>query len=122
MKQITLSLIFTSIAMQSGIAIAQPNNSQDMAMDTMKNMPMAKQTISNAYKATGIVKKIDTANGTITLAHQAIPDLNWPAMTMGFGVADKKLLDKIKPGEAVQFSLKEISKGKYAIIELKEIK
>lgn len=37
------------------------------------------------------------------LAHDPIPSTNWPAMTMGFGVTDKAMLDKVKPGDKVQF-------------------
>jgi Cu(I)/Ag(I) efflux system membrane protein CusA/SilA len=42
-----------------------------------------------------------------------------PAMTMEFEVADKKMLDNLKPGAKVQFEFKEKSKGKYVVTDIK---
>jgi Cu(I)/Ag(I) efflux system protein CusF len=55
------------------------------------------------YKAVGTVKKIDAAAGRVTLAHEAIPSLKWPAMTMGFGVKDKALFGKLAPEKKIEF-------------------
>lgn len=55
------------------------------------------------YKATGSVKNINKAAGKVTIAHDAIPELHWPAMTMSFGVADRKLLDELSAGKKVDF-------------------
>lgn len=54
----------------------------------------------------GVVKAIDTANGTITLKHEAIPSIQWPAMTMTFKVASPDLLKKAKVGDKVKFGLR----------------
>ena len=59
---------------------------------------------------TGVVKSIDPAAGSITLEHGPVKSLNWPAMTMGFKVKDKKLLDSLKPGDRVQFSVEQSGK------------
>ncbi len=53
----------------------------------------------------GIVKAIDTGKGTITLQHQAITAIGWPAMTMTFKAAPLALLQKAKVGEQVRFTL-----------------
>lgn len=53
----------------------------------------------------GVVKAIDTANGTITLQHEAIASIQWPAMTMTFKVASPDLLKTVKVGDKVQFGL-----------------
>jgi Cu(I)/Ag(I) efflux system protein CusF len=55
----------------------------------------------------GVVKKVDRQNLRITLAHEAIPALNWPAMTMAFAVADQALLEGVKPGDKVSFELRD---------------
>ena len=55
------------------------------------------------YKATGAVKRVDKSAGKVTIAHDAIADLNWPAMTMQFGVSDRKLLGEMAPGRKVDF-------------------
>ncbi len=60
-------------------------------------------TASAVYKSTGSVKSVNKAAGKVTIAHEAIPDLHWPAMTMQFGVADKKLLDELAAGRKIDF-------------------
>lgn len=63
----------------------------------------------------GRVNKIDAGAATLNLTHEAIPALKWPAMTMDFHVADKKLLAGVKPGQAVTFGLAKDPAGGYAI-------
>jgi Cu(I)/Ag(I) efflux system membrane protein CusA/SilA len=40
-----------------------------------------------------------------------------PAMTMGFDVADKKMLDPVKPGDKVRFHV-EVVQGKPTVTHL----
>lgn len=51
----------------------------------------------------GEVRKVDPANGKLTLKHGEIKHLDMPGMTMVFNVADKALLAKLKPGDKVRF-------------------
>ena len=60
---------------------------------------------AGTVEGVGVVKKIDAKAGTVTLAHDPIKALNWPAMVMPFKVADKALLAKMKPGAKVRFQL-----------------
>ena len=53
----------------------------------------------------GVVQSIDTAGGRVTIAHEPIKELNWPAMTMGFKVSDPTLLQSVKAGNKVEFML-----------------
>ena len=66
-----------------------------------KNMPCANQTA----QGTGVVEAIDTAKGTITIKHQAIASIHWPAMTMTFKADPPNLLKDVKVGEKVNFTL-----------------
>jgi len=59
---------------------------------------------SKAIEGTGVVQSIDAAKDTITLAHEAIPALNWPAMTMPFRMAADIERD-VAVGEKVTFEL-----------------
>lgn len=56
-------------------------------------------------KGVGTVTAIETAAGTITLDHGAIPEAGWPPMTMGFK-ADPALLTGVAVGDKVAFDLK----------------
>ncbi|MBI5751585.1 MAG: efflux RND transporter periplasmic adaptor subunit [Hydrogenophilales bacterium] len=53
----------------------------------------------------GKVAEIDVKAGRITLAHEAIPALKWPAMTMEFKVRDPKTIGALKANDAVEFEL-----------------
>ncbi|MDI4635241.1 efflux RND transporter periplasmic adaptor subunit [Pelomonas sp. V22] len=54
------------------------------------------------YNAKGRITEI--GRGELTLSHEAIPDLRWPAMTMGFKLANPGLLPELKVGQTVRFS------------------
>ena len=57
------------------------------------------------HQATAVVKDVDAANGKVTLAHEPVKSLKWPAMTMGFAVKDKMLFDKLTVGKKVKVEL-----------------
>ena len=64
------------------------------------------------------VKKIDLQKSLIVLKHGDIPNLAMPAMTMGFDVADKKMLMGLKVGQKVRFQAAMVG-GKATVTELK---
>ena len=70
------------------------------------------------HQTFGVVRKIDLANGKITLRHGPIPALGMGAMTMNYRVRDKALLDGLKAGDTVEFSAKQID-GAYTVTSLK---
>ncbi len=55
----------------------------------------------------GEVRKIDLSAKKITLKHGEIKNLDMPPMTMVFQVADPAMLEKVKVGDKVQFSVEE---------------
>ena len=52
----------------------------------------------------GEVRRVDKAQGKLTLRHGPIGNLDMPSMTMVFKVADPKMLDSVKEGDKVKFS------------------
>ena len=66
----------------------------------------------------GEVRKVDVAKGLVVLRHGDIPNLAMPPMTMGFDVADPRMLDGLKVGDKVSFQA-EMVKGNATVIELK---
>ena len=52
----------------------------------------------------GEVRKIDKEQGKVTLKHGPLTNLEMPAMTMVFKVADPKMLDTVKEGDKVKFA------------------
>lgn len=58
---------------------------------------------ASAGLTAGEIKKIDAAQGKVTIKHEAIRNLDMPAMTMVFRVASPDLLAKAQVGDKVQF-------------------
>jgi Cu(I)/Ag(I) efflux system protein CusF len=83
----------------------------EMKSTGMSKMPAASAPASMSHQATGIVKKLDAKAGLVTLAHEPVKSMNWPAMTMGFVVKDKMLYDKLSVGKNVDFEFVQGKKG-----------
>jgi Cu(I)/Ag(I) efflux system membrane protein CusA/SilA len=84
-------------------------------MSSMK-MPSPSQQAAGML-TDAVVQKIDTAGGVIVLKHGDIPNIAMPPMTMGFDVADRKMLDPLKAGDKVKFHV-EIMKGKPTVTHI----
>ena len=48
-----------------------------------------KAVAQKSYTVKGEVVAVEKAAGKVKLNHEAVPELDWPAMTMFFPVADK---------------------------------
>lgn len=78
----------------------------------------AKATSQKNIVGKGMVVSENKAAGEVTLKHEPIPAIGWGAMTMGFKVKHKMLLDKVKKGDKVEFTL--VPEGKdYVITSIK---
>lgn len=82
--------------------VAQPAAAQMAGMEQHAGHAAA---VNAPIEAVGVVRAIDAKAGKVTLAHEAIPALKWPPMTMGFKVADPALLKNISVGTKVRFKL-----------------
>lgn len=82
-----------SMNMQGCTDMMKKNTADSKVRGTSKGGPV--------HKTSGVVKAVDPANGKVTLAHDQVKTLNWPAMTMTFGVKNKSLLDKLAVGKKV---------------------
>ena len=77
---------------------------------------------SGAYSTRGVIKAIDAAAGKITVTHEPIAALKWPAMTMGFTARDPKLLAQVKPGQQIVFEFEDAGNGNFLITALQPAK
>jgi len=55
------------------------------------------------HSGTGTVQGVDRTKGEVTLAHEPISSLGWPAMTMIFQVKESWLFDRLQSGKRVAF-------------------
>lgn len=58
-----------------------------------------------AQLVVGVVQAVDPAAGTITIHHEAVEALGWPAMTMPFKLARPELLDGVAVGDRIELEL-----------------
>ncbi len=75
--------------------------------------------VANASLAEGEVRKVDHAQGRLTLRHGPIESLAMPPMTMVFRVQDPGLLEELKPGDRVRFEARRID-GAYVVTRLEK--
>jgi len=95
---------------QGCMAMKDMKDMKSMDMSACKDMMKEKMADSKdqgatkkgeVHKTSAVVKAVDQANGKVTLAHDQVKTLNWPPMTMSFGVKDKSLLNKLAVGKKV---------------------
>ena len=61
-----------------------------------------------AAPSEGEVRRIDKAAGKLTLRHGPLANLDMPAMTMVFRVADPAMLDTLKEGDRLRFTAERV--------------
>ncbi|MCB5947485.1 cation efflux system protein CusF [Enterobacter sp. TCD1-1] len=65
---------------------------------------------------TGIVKDIDLTNKKVTISHEAIPAIGWPAMTMRFTFIEAdESINALKVGSHVDFSF--VQQGNISLLK-----
>ncbi len=75
-----------------------------VAAPAMAN-PAAQSASVQTAEGQGVVKSINLKAGALTIKHEPIAALKWPAMTMTFKVENADLLAGVSVGEKVDFEL-----------------
>jgi Cu(I)/Ag(I) efflux system periplasmic protein CusF len=96
----------------SAAALAQADHSHHIAQ--------ARATAPAAMTA-GVIRKVDAAQGTVTIAHEDIKNLSMPKMTMTFKARDPAWLKKMKEGDAIRF-VAENQKGELVVTAYESVK
>ena len=74
---------------------------------------------ANAFTVRGVIEEVSPTE--LTLAHDPVPALKWPAMTMGFRLADPKLAAGLTPKQAVRFTFAKQGED-YVITAIERVK
>jgi Cu(I)/Ag(I) efflux system protein CusF len=104
-------------------AHAQSNSGGDMG--NMGNMPgmgggkAPATTAATSASASGTVEAVNAQQRKIKLKHEAIPAINWPAMSMEFPAAPSVDLAAVKSGAKVKFTLNKGADGTYTVQSLR---
>ncbi|MCH4270536.1 MAG: copper-binding protein [Kerstersia gyiorum] len=67
-------------------------------------------------KASGEVRRVDAANGKVTIKHGAIPELELGAMTLVYRISPE-LIVLVKPGDNIRFTATRTD-GQYWVIAI----
>jgi Cu/Ag efflux protein CusF len=79
--------------------------------------PVAAPAAEVPKMAEGTVRKLDPANGKLTLRHGPIANLDMPAMTMVFRVQPPDLMNGLRVGDSVRFHA-ELEGGVYTVTRI----
>ena len=102
------------------ILFASPVYAETPHMDMQHSAPAA-SGMNAAAMSSGVVRKIDVANGNITLKHGPIVNIDMPPMTMVFRAQPPALLKKIKVGDKVKFHAESI-KGALVVTAIEVVR
>jgi len=118
MKLTLIAVASTVVALSLS---AQAEDMPGMKMDAMpmEGMQMKQETKqAPVAKAGGTIKAIDTTKHTVTIAHGAVPAVQWPPMTMAFSVTQDQLKG-LEVGDHVSFSFR-LEGGRATIVSIKK--
>jgi Cu(I)/Ag(I) efflux system protein CusF len=105
-----------------GTASAQTAEPSSASTETAAPASTAQaQPAGSAEMTEGEVRKVDKDNKKITIKHAPLKSLDMPGMTMVFGVKDDTVLDKVQPGEKVQFQAEKID-GKFVVTAIEALR
>lgn len=95
------------------------------ALERLQSNPptAAKKTEEkNSVMGQGIIKAIDSSKHVLTIQHQPIPALGWPAMTMNFQVKKDVAIDALKDNQEIHFMMEKNDKGEWIIYMIHPMK
>ncbi|HVJ31380.1 MAG TPA: copper-binding protein [Gammaproteobacteria bacterium] len=108
MKNITLLVLVTASSMLA--ACGRDEAPSAPSASNMPNMPAGQPPAGGPAAAenhgVGVVQSVDAASGSLTIAHEPIAALGWPAMTMSFKVDKPVLLEGVEAGKHIEFTLR----------------
>ena len=91
-----------------------------MAADAPSAAQGAAATASARLTA-GEVRKVDAEQGKLTIRHEAIENLQMPAMTMVFRTSRPELLKDIKAGDKIRFRAETLA-GAITVTEVEAVR
>lgn len=110
------ALLFLGMALLSISCSRPPTTPNATSTPTPQNVSgppgFPPPVMNKPYPGTGVVAKINRSQGWVEINHEEIKDL-MPAMQMEFNVKDKALLNDVKAGDKVNFTIVETEKGEF---------
>lgn len=119
MRSTSIFLLITSVltfSFSAFTASAEDAAMHHHTMSSMADMPEMKKADDSAtlYSASGVIKA--WRDDAVVIAHSPVTELNWPAKTMSFALADNHD-KKLAVGAQVDFTFRQTDSG-YAIVSI----
>ena len=83
----------------------QPSSPESPASNAVQAPAVPPPKPENQIEIVGVVRAIDPGASQVTIAYDAVDELNWPPGTMPFTVYKADLLKAVTVGERVRFKL-----------------
>lgn len=117
MKNLKAFLILTTMLASTTSVYAASHAGAPMPMsDTQKEIAAPAADMTD-----GEIRKVDMDNKKLTIRHGEIKNLDMPGMTMVFQVKDPAMLDKVKAGDKVKFTVDKVN-GAFMVLSLEKTK
>ena len=100
----------------SGQFLIDSESNIDAALARMAEQDAVTSPASVMVTAT--VRGVQLDDSRVTLAHPAIPEWEWPSMTMDFDVPDAGLLETVSSGDVVHATIERHGDSHYLVTEL----
>jgi len=81
-------------------------------------VPMAEAMVVSDVSSKGTVVSIMPGHGMVKIQHTAVPEWDWPAMTMDFTVNDDVDLSPFNTGDRIAFHMNKLDDGSYRISQI----
>lgn len=75
----------------------------------------AAKPVAVGHHAVGVLNSVDAAAGTVSISHEPVASLKWPAMKMEFVLANGALVSGLQPGTAIAFEFVERGPGEWVV-------
>ena len=111
-----IALIDAYLFVQVGLANEEHNAYSQKKLSVQNQVDVHRQL--RTFATAGIVRKIDTKNGIVTILLDPVPALKWPSMIRIFSVTDRSVFERFKVGEKLQFEF-ERDENNEMVIDLK---
>ncbi|MCW3149730.1 copper-binding protein [Stutzerimonas stutzeri] len=95
------------VAALVALCLTPPALAEDLLKPTSPPSPLDETTVNKSldtdvtHEATGTIRAIDAKQGSVTIAHDPVAELKWPAMVMPFRI-DVQQLKGLAVGDAVE--------------------
>ncbi len=117
-KQHLLALALVIHSLLSPLSVWAQNDEYTPSAEVKAETSDTTTVVDDRYTQ-GEIRKVDIAQGKLTIKHGDIKNLGMPGMTMVFRVKDPAMVKIVKAGDAVQFVV-ELEKGAMVITKLKK--